>query len=499
MPLRAATIFIAALAFLPAPAFAQDAPPPAPAGVAGQDQPDASLGGQAFADPSQLFGGRAGAFFGVGIGKIDGDTYATAILNLDFHLGPVGLGLGLPINLLVSSDNSTGTRDQKTYGGLLRRRDWDQFENYLRAVRYVRYGEKGDELYVLAGQEWGSSIGHGTLVNRYNNALNLDHAKFGLALDVNTMWFGFETLADSVVNPQLLAGRAYVRPLGSTPFLRGWAIGATFATDRTAPRMLATTTDSNGQSVLAVDGHGDLQVAYGDAIYAAGIDTEFELLRNSIISLIPYVDANRLLGAGNGLHVGVLTDVRLPVPLIDIAVEARLEYRDMQAGYLPEYFDQQYDLSRFQFALRQTLPGGGSSIQYAPKATAARLLATQGAGAKSGYYGELAFTFAGLIQVGGVLEDYQGDNGSSLGLFATVPKFEIIKLSGYYLRNNFNGFKDAFALDERSLLSFSAAYEIFGPLYLRAEFVRQWTVLPNSTLIEAVDHYNIGLAFFSAF
>ena len=493
-PAFLSTALLAVLALSPGAASAQEQAPTS-AGAGGQNLPNASGGGQAFADPSQLFSGQGGAFLGVGIGKIGGDVYATTLLNADFSVGPVAVGLGLPLHLLVSNDASTGTRESKAYDCLVRRRDFDQFENYLRVVRYVRYGQKRDELYVLAGQHWGSSIGHGTLVNRYNNTLNLDRAKLGLALDVNTIWFGVETLADSLVNPALLASRAYVRPLGDMPILHGWAVGATVAVDRTAPRALATTTSASGQTVLQADEHGAPLVARGEATYAVGVDTEFEVVHNSILSLTPYVDLNRLVGAGNGLHTGILADLRIPVPLVDVDLQARLEYRRLQAGYLPEYFDQQYDLARYQFALRTSTPAGMVTT-YQPKATAARELHGTGGGAKHGYYGELAFNFAGLVQVGGVLQGYEGDNGSSLGLFATLPRFQTFKLSGYYLRNNFNGFRDAFTLDERSLLAFAAAYNITGPLYFRAEFTRQWQLLPNRPRIEAVDRYNVGLALF---
>src|SRR5262249_48596756 len=71
-----------------------------------------------------------------------------------------------------------------------------------------------------------------------------------------------------------------------------------------------------------------------------------------------------------------------------------------------------------------------------------------------GYYGELAVTFAGLLQVGGLYQDRDGDpTGASLGIYASVPKFDTIKFSGYYLRKNMSGFADAFRLDERSLLA----------------------------------------------
>ena len=45
------------------------------------------------------------------------------------------------------------------------------------------------------------------------------------------------------------------------------------------------------------------------------MDTEFEVLNNSVISLVPYVDLNRIAGAGNGApgdNAVVLPRSRLP-------------------------------------------------------------------------------------------------------------------------------------------------------------------------------------------
>jgi hypothetical protein len=111
-----------------------------------------------------------------------------------------------------------------------------------------------------------------------------------------------------------------------------------------------------------------------------------------------------------------------------------------------------------------------------------------------GYYGELAFNFAGLVQIGGLLQDYEQDNGASLGLFATVPKFEAVKLSAYYLRKNFANLGNAFELDERSLLAASAAVRVTGPVYLIADFRRQWQFDPASQRIVAIDTYRSGIA-----
>jgi hypothetical protein len=485
---------VAAAFLIASAASAQEQRPPETSGVSGQNQPDAAAGSQAFADPSLLFSGTPGAFIGLAVNNIQGEgSYASTVINTEFSLGPVGLGLSLPLNLLLWNNDQccvgAYTRDSKTYAGVLRRRDWDEVQDYAKFVRFIRYGNKRDPLYVLGGQLWGASIGHGTLVNRYSNSLSLDHPKAGLAVDVNTDWAGVETLTDWVGNPTLMAGRAYVRPFGGTPVLRGWAIGVSGVIDRSAPIGVVGPLQSDPEGNAIIPNH--------QAVYAGGIDTEYEVLRNSLISLIPYADFNRIAGAGNGIHAGILTDVRVPVPLLELSVQAKLEYRMMQPGYIPEYFDQVYDLGRVQYAV-QTSTG----TAYVSKYDAAQ--GSRGSDtsfSQHGYYGELAFGFAGLLQIGGLYQDRQGDpNGASFGLFATVPKFDVLKVSAYYLRKNMkSGFDDAFRLDERSLLAASLAYQVWGPVYFRADFRRQWVLQPGATQITAVDSFTAGMATFIAF
>jgi hypothetical protein len=488
----------AILALLASAAAAQDQTTPETGGIGGQNVPNASgAGGQAFTDPSQLFSGQSGLFLGAAFNRIVGEgNYAKTVVNTDFSIGPVGLGLALPLNLLIQPESGIN-RDDIAYSGVLRKRDWDEPQDYTKFVRYVRYGHKRDPVYLLAGQLWGASIGHGTLVNRYANSLNLDHPKFGLALDLNSDFAGIETMIDHVGDPALLASRVYVRPFGDTPIARGWAIGATLAADRTAPRVLAMVPGGG----LQQDAEGNPIVAVKDAVYAVGIDTEFEVLHNSVISLIPYVDLNRIAGAGNGLHAGVLADLYLPIPVLELTVQTRLEYRMMQPGYIPEYFDQTYDLGRIQYV--GTCPPG---LPVCPKYVSAQA-AHDAPGIdktsidRKGYYGELALGFAGLLQLGGLYQDYEGDpNGASLGLFVAFPKFETIKASAYYLRKNMkSGFDDAFRLDERSLLAASVAYKVVGPLYLRADFSRRWQLQPGSTQIKAVDTFQAGIATYISF
>src|SRR5438552_15176358 len=193
-------------------------------------------------------------------------------------------------------------------------------------------------------------------------------------------------------------------------------------------------------------------------------------MHNALISLFPYIDFNRIAVAGNVFHFGVVTDVRLPVPFLQLSVSTKLEYRRMQPGYIPEYFDQTYDIGRVQYAVQQ-----GGSTSYVSKYDAAQAAASAGTSfSQGGYYGELAFAFAGLLQIGGLYEDRGGtSNGASLGVFASIPPFDTIKASAYYLRKNMRrGFGDAFRLDERALLPASLAHKVRGPRDFRAHFRR---------------------------
>src|SRR5712691_8942183 len=86
-------------------AAAAQQPQPETSGIAGQNQPNASGVGQSFSDPSQLFSGRAGAFFGLAFQSIGGEgLYASTVINTEFNLGDVGIGLALPLNLLVKNN-----------------------------------------------------------------------------------------------------------------------------------------------------------------------------------------------------------------------------------------------------------------------------------------------------------------------------------------------------------------------------------------------------------
>lgn len=476
-------------------AQAEDAPP---------TTPPPSPTTNPLADPASLFGtsGQAGATAGLGFGQLDGNFWVQMRTTFDLNLGDIGLGLQVPLNLLAYTTSATPTRDDLTYFHIIRKADWPKpsssnYQQYLQLVRYVRYGHKRDPLYALVGQIYGSSMGHGTIIDRTNNSLNPLHPKYGLDFEVNAATGGIEFFTNSLAWPgtNVVGARAYARPTviagGAGSLLDTWAVGASIVTDRNAPLTLATSgLDKNGSpcsgSCLATGDDGLPIAATETAMRVFGVDTELQLLHNAVLDFIPYVDFNREVGAGNGLHAGIQTNFTFPI-LATVNLWTKLEYRLMQPAYIPGYFDAAYELQRYTFPIIPDLS--------VPKAAAGvALRARNGTGLVPGVYGEATFQFLGMADIGATYTATPGiRNSSTVMAFATLPKFDTVKVTAYYLRKNFEGLSDVAGLDERSMLVGALLYKIFGPVYLMAAFQRHWATDPITGKIVGTNDYNFGL------
>jgi len=477
----------------PSAAIAQDAAPPAADGSGSMGAPPVPLtNGQL--DPSALFGGGGGLTAALGLGALDGDFYAQSSLMYDFELGPVGLGLQLPLNVMLwDVDGNATTRANDTYFGLVRKADYpeltaDTYGQYLRMMRYVRFGHKRDPLFVQYGQLFAASIGHGTLVNRYNNVLDRTRPRSGLQFDINVPeWGGIETLVNDISWPSttLMAARGYVLPFGRSGIwpLNKWAVGVSAVYDRDMPRTLGTGVDAAGRPAVAVA--DPLMQNYG-------VDTEVELVGTSILNVVPYIDFNfqdagrsGLWEANKGLHLGTNANFVLPI-FGAMKLWTRLEWRVMQEGYIPDYFDAGYDLQRYQFPV---------GTELLPKAAAAARMATQNGNPwRGGYYGEASAQFLGLVQAGAFYaQAIDVANSGNLTVFATLPSFDMFKLSAYYLRKNFDKFEQLWALDERSVLTATGLVKLGPtPFWLMASFNRSWAVDPTGALLPQ-DSWNFGV------
>jgi hypothetical protein len=443
------------------------------------------------ANPMSLFGSQRGAGSTVGFGRIGNSWYFQLDPFLQLNFGKLGLAVQVPLDLLSPLPVPTAADKASAIDHVIYRQDFprltvDTYGHYLAMIRMVRWGEPSDPFYFQWGQFLGETIGHGTVVDRYDNALDPNNPKAGLAFAVNTDYAGGEVFTDNLAWPstELLAGRLYVRPLaiaGMGTWAKKWAVGVTFADDRTAPE---------GESPGAFESAGP-PFATGSEVLPTrpamviGVDTEYRLLDTSVLSLTPYVDLNdeRTQAGSWGLHVGVLGRFAIPIANA-VRIWARLEYRLMQPGYIPDYFDAIYDVQRGAYPVSSTL--------LVDKAAAALYLAPEGPqGLRHmvhGIYGEATVDVLSLVQAGATFSAIpQVPESGNLMVFATLPHLGPVKVSAYYLHENFATTKDFFTLDDHSSLSGIVMYDIVGPLWVYAAITRTWVADAGS---DGAVHYD---------
>jgi len=408
-----------------------------------------------------------------GFAQLGEDSFLQINPQLDLNLGIIGIGLQVPLNIRMT-DNEPEAKDD--YFGAIRAQDWDEPEEFLRAVRYFRYAHKGDTLHFVLGQLT-ANIGHGTIVNLYrnNDYLNPDTYRLGLVLDVNTDYGGVETLVSDTGRlfsdedaSKVVGGRLYVRPwafVDPESFLTRLAVGTTVVMDTTAP---------------IVDDAGAVKID-SQAVY--GGDVELTLLRSAMLDITPYTDLNFIQEAGWGLHVGTLFTAKVPIG-VDLTIPLRVEYRRFRSDYVPAYFSTFYEQERTFFPLT-------------PKAHVVRALSSDDG--INGYYAQTAFQFAGLFQIGAVYEGYE-DSDPNLMAVLEVPPIAGVSLQASYWRTGITGADDIFTLDGRSMLVAQAGFPIPSVPFLFgwARLDRRWVAVPdpNDPLLvdyEAEDNWSFGV------
>ncbi len=437
-------------------------------------------------------------------GQIGEDFFISFNPRFDLNLGLFGLGLQIPINLRVIDLNP------KTDDNLdpLRKEDWDEPAEFLKFIRYVRFGNKRDFVYVRVG-ELIATIGHGTIMHRYVNNTDVDTFRTGLQVDLNTNYGGIETMISDIgffdpnyADSRLFGVRGYVKPVGfidPESVLNIFQIGATVVVDENAPYELETETvtllthpmfpDGITQQRAVLDDTGNFIISDKRPAVVFGFDVEAEVLNNWMFELIPYMDINFMPEGGDaGFHLGFNAALKLPLGL-DFTIPLRVEYRHFGARYSPTYFGSLYEQERLVYG------DGQSGVEAQPKLRA--INDTTLTGGLNGWYGELAFDVGGYVQVGAIYEDFENSTGGILAMFVSVPALDFLQAKAYYARWDITDVVDIFNLDERSLMVAQLRMQIpYVPiLYFIARYTRQWEINPITANVEASEDWAFGLDF----
>ena len=423
---------------------------------------------------------------GASFRAIGDDFYLQIAPQFEFSAGKWGFGLQVPLNILVHpyEDDSS----------VIRKEDWDEPSDFFRMIRFVQYGQKRDPFYARVGT-LAADLGHGTIMSRYMNTADQNTFRPGLHTEVNLDVGGLELMTSDIVTlwgqsslSQLVGTRVHVKPVGfmdPESAFNIFAVGFSYVSDLNAPAVIG----QNEDGTPAFDSDNRYVVESADALTVIGIDAEADILDTEVLDVLLYADYNMIGDAGNGLHIGTLMDFSLNLG-ISVRMPVRFEYRAFDADYIPQYFNSFYEIERFSVLSADA--AGETKKTYVQS-----VLGANSSESLTGYYGDLSFDFAGLFQVGGILEAYDGRD-NTLTMFASLPALEVVKAKAYYARTGIEDAGDAFKLDDRSYLIAQAEYELYPNLYLVGRFTRQWVLATEGAEAGSYvssDDYAVGFDF----
>ncbi len=367
----------------------------------------------------------------------------------DLQFGPIGVGLDLTLH--INSNDGT-----------IRKVDWSDGA-YRKVIRYVSWGQKLDPIYAQVGQLPMATLGHGFIMYDYNNSASFDDRRMGAELDMDFTKYGFEAIYGDFQTPGVMGGRAYLRPLkfipiGILPVIGSFEIGATYATDQNryaAPVLLPVPGPIGGNPVYGAGSRGEVS--------EYGFDAGLPILRFPVISSDLYYDYAQFTNFGHGNAVGILATVHT---LGVLTVSAKLEHQWIGKEFIPEYFDQLYEIERFNAAdiiKSQELDSVKES---------------------TGWYGQLAVSVLGQFKVLGFYRGIDHDpQGGLLHLETQFPNvIPVFAFSAGYDRHTNNTLKDAFKLDNRSLLYAFFGYKPYP--FMTVGFNYYWTFVPVNGVYE---------------
>ncbi len=407
-------------------------------------------------------GGGTSGVIGGGLGmswiKNDkGEMVPYYLINLNPEIAFMNFGIGLDLNLYVSS------KDQSIR--------WQELQRG-RFIRYIRYGTKGSETYVRLGILDYSKLGHGSILYNYRNSPSVDNRRIGAELDLDFGKFGFESVYGDLTASSLLGMRGYVRPLQFTkasaiPIIGGIEIGATYASD-----LRSDASDDSVETLLippnlpapppVKQNKGSLDII--------GFDLGLPLLRMPMIDMTLYYDYSKIINFGSGMAVGLETNFSgLGLVNVFTKFERRFAQTD---NYLPSYFDAFYELERYTLQLDTA-----NGVQkFSSKAQLLNNTKSPG----PGYFGSLLVDILGTFQINGSYQRLDLDPNSGIMHLGTSTgeKIPLIFVSAGYDKKYITSNKDAFTLDDRSMLYAEVGYKPYS--FMIVSTLYTWTFAPET-------------------
>ncbi len=416
----------------------------------------------------------------IGFGKIGEDHFVmlnlgTVIVSDRWQIAP-----RLPLRIRVWDEpryDDDGARvDDDSF---VRREDWDEVSDWARVLAFVQYGVVGDPLFFRYGELNGVSMGHGSLVHRYFNTVDIDRYQGGLYGQWDGEIVGVEAMVDNLLDPNLLLARPFTRPFVKQDLpwaLRMVKFGLSIGGDFAAP--VAMELDEHDQVRIDEDFHPIVRDTSVMGLFSA--DVEMPVVSNERVDLVPYIDVATVDFEGVGLHAGTFFNVRFS-PLAEL--RSRLEFRAMGPGYEPGYVSPFYEIQRVQYR------------DHGPKL---RWLREQGLDeARNGLYAETEFRLSGLMRYAVTFANAEGPNNADLLMRLQFPELAGLRLNLFFGRLGFGGFDDLFDAND-TIFAVSGRYAVADLFFIRFRLANEWRLntqseVPGERRFETVTDYDLGV------
>ncbi|MBU0507284.1 hypothetical protein KKH27_00410 [bacterium] len=390
-------------------------------------------------DPSAS-GGRVRWNGTIGMVVINGRIYQQFGLRPDFPLGKFGVGLDFTFRF----DENGSLKDD----------EWDDAQDYLEKIYYIRYGLPGDPFYVRVGALDNVTLGYGIIMRRYSNTIQYPEVKrVGIYTEGGTKqvsWQGMFNNLGELDEPGLMAGR-----VAYNTGLKGLTVGATLAHDGNqfaglrdddddgVPNRLDLFADRNDfdlqRNLLAAfhDNPEDLDYliengflpdvrdslrSYKDikeSVTLMGADVGIPLLKRKAVSIWTYAQIAKVADYGWGWAFPGMRMVAGPV-------EIGAEYRHYEKQFLGQFYDFVYEIERVQLFR--------DSLFITKERTLENL------GKADGVFTDVLLSLANLGYAYSWYEDMQGDNfpsGRSIYIETGIyppPISRLQRVAAYYMQ-----------------------------------------------------------------
>lgn len=443
----------------------------------------------------------------IGPSVIAGNLFATVDPGGAYYGDGWAMSLHLPLNLLLVENGSLD------YGGLkVREQDWDEVSDYTRVIRFITIGRKEEPLYFTINSLRPTTIGQGTLIDKYQGNIDVDRALTGMELDAYNDWGGFQfQLNDVTLQNQLIGGVAFIKPLGffsDSWFATGLSLGVEYAADLRAPRCILL--DENSDQCVQAGGHAAGNDPFTGAlldntfvrtdsetgryavkettVQAVGFSGEMKVYKdedNVDLKLYGTYHAFTNDGGGAGATAGVLARLNAGTQWRN-AFRIRGEYRTFGNGFLPAYFDTNYEIAKFQAfyqpSLYQVTPTRYQRVFGDPENGFAR----EELDRRHGFNFELSY---GLflnerrnkqLALAFGISDSTGPFDSSLYAHVEFPALEFLQVFGSYIRTNSEDLGDLFGGDlftaDNAILLSGLRLQVLPFMFINAHYSRSFAV-----------------------